>query len=284
MADRALRQLIRHLDLHRINANLYSSTGNDDSLGRLYGGEILAQALAAADQSVDGDLNCHSLHGHFLHLGKPGIPVQYHIERLRDSRSFSTRRVTAKQSGRAIFSAMISYQIPQQGFEHQTAIDIEDYPQPEGLASCEERYQSALPEEFQGIYGWPMEFRQVNPVDLLKPNAATTQHAVWFKAPVSNNTPPALHRQLMLYASDNPLLLTALRPHGQTNWSPNMQVASLDHAIWFHQPCRADQWLLFVLDSPRACAGRGLAQGHIYNQAGMLIASVAQEGVMRHIE
>ncbi|CAH0993392.1 Acyl-CoA thioesterase 2 [Sinobacterium norvegicum] len=281
MATPALTLLLDHLTLQKLNHNCYASRGNNGSLGRLYGGEILAQSLSAADNTIERPFIAHSLHAHFLHLGSADSPLEYQIERLRDGRSFATRRVNAVQAGRMIFTATVSYHIPQPGFEHQDTVDINAYPKPESLVSEAERYRAFLPESMHNLYGWPIDFRQTQAVDLLNPAVAERQHAVWIKSQAELPDDQNLHRQLLTYCSDNPLLLTALRPHGKTNWSDGMQVASLDHAIWFHAEFRLDEWLLFTLDSPRASASRGLATGHIYNQQGCLVASVIQEGVMR---
>jgi acyl-CoA thioesterase-2 len=281
MHNPALTLLIDQLTLQKINPHCYASRGNNSGLGRLYGGEILAQSLAAADNTVATPFIAHSLHAHFLHLGKIDTPLEYQIERLRDGRSFATRRINAIQQGRTIYTATVSYHIPQAGFEHQTSIDIHAYPAPESLTSEAERYQQFLPESMRDLYGWPIDFRQTQPVDLINPDAADCQHAVWIKSEAPLPDEPNLHRQLLTYCSDTPLLLTALRPHSKTNWSSGMQVASLDHAIWFHAEFRLDEWLLFTLDSPRASVSRGFATGHIYNQQGCLVATVVQEGVMR---
>lgn len=273
----ALAELCRLIRLESLDDNLFR--GTSPAAGRrIYGGLVLAQALAAADATVADELSLHSMHAYFMRPGDPYRPVIYDVDKLRDGKSFSTRAVVARQHGGAIFSCQMSFQRPEQGFEHQ--LPMPAVPQPDELLTDEARF-GQLPGGFLTSRRWPIEYRQVDPVDLLAPQPAEPQTAVWLRAKGVVDGGPALHRQLFAYASDMHILATAMRPHGVSLRTPELQAASLDHAIWFHRPFRIDEWLLYVIHSPSASGARGLGQGHVYTQDGELVASVCQEGLMR---
>lgn len=273
-----LDQLIRSIRLEELDTNLFRGNAGRGPGKRIYGGQVLAQALNAAEQTVNGQFQVHSLNSYFLRLGDNSRPVIYEVDPIRDGRSFCTRRVVARQYGKAIFSATISFQIPEQSFEHQAPMP--EVPGPEGLASDAELYSELFG---GGQLGWPLEFRQVAPIDHREPRPMEPASYVWFKAAeaIDEDEDLCLHQQLLAYASDNPILVTALRPHGVSFIDRNIIVITLDHTLWFHQPLRVDDWLLYEVHSDIARNGRGLARGRIFNRSGELVVSVAQEGVLR---
>ncbi|ALC16590.1 (3S)-malyl-CoA thioesterase [Desulfuromonas soudanensis] len=278
-----VQDLIEHLNLERLEENLFRGDSRDIGGKSVFGGQVLGQALLAAQQTVEGR-EAHSLHAYFLRPGNPRESITYDVDRIRDGRSFATRRVVAAQSGRAIFNMSVSFQIAEEGFEHQSSIP--DVPPPEELLSIAEwRRQTMkhIPESLQDILtrDRPIELRPVQPIDVLHPDLRPPRQQVWLKAAGNLPDAPAIHKALLAYASDFTLLGTALLPHGVTHFMPRVQAASLDHAMWFHRPFRMDEWLLYDMDSPSACGGRGLGRGSIYSRDGRLIASVAQEGVIR---
>lgn len=240
----------------------------------------------AAGRTVEGRAP-HSLHAYFLLPGEIGKPIVYDVDRLRDGRSFSARRVLAIQHGQPILSLVASFQIAEPGLEH--AAPMPDVPPPEtlpSLADLRERWLAAaghVPPRVAEALRIPsgFDFRPVDPVDPLNPAPRGAAQAVWFRTIERVGDDPALHRCLLAYISDSTLLGTALRPHGRSWYQPTMIVASLDHALWFHRPARVDDWLLYAMDSPSAQGARGLARGTVYDRSGRLVASVAQEGLMR---
>ncbi len=284
--DERLATLIRQLDLEALEVNLFRGESRTVGAPRVFGGQVLGQALVAAERTVEGRLP-HSLHGYFLLPGDVDTPIVYQVERVRDGRSFSARRVQAIQHGRPILSMIASFQVPETGLEHAAAPP--DVPAPETLAPS-----SALVERWIAEAGpipaplaeglrtpIAVELRPVSPVSPLAPRPAEPRQAVWFRTVDRVPDDERLHRAILAYATDFALLGTALRPHGRSWWQPSMVVASLDHALWFHRPARIDEWLLYVMDSPSAQAARGLARGTIFDRSGRLVASVAQEGLMR---
>ncbi len=274
----ALEELIRDNRLEQLDDDLFRGRATHDSGQRIYGGQVLAQAISAAQQTVVSGQVLHSMHAYFLLMGDPGRPVIYDVERIRDGRSFATRRVVARQHGRAIFNCALSFQGEEAGFGHQRPMpDVAD---PAQLRSDAELYADFLPPGSDD-YGWPLEFRQVDPIDPAAPQRRAPEARVWFRAAGALPDEPGVHQQLLAYASDNPILVSALRPHAVTHFSPGMMVVTLDHAIWFHAPFRIDDWLLYDIDSPFAGGGRGLAMGRIYDRGGRLVASVSQEGLIR---
>ncbi|BAP41768.1 acyl-CoA thioesterase II [Pseudomonas sp. 21LCFQ02] len=283
--SRVLEDLVDLLTLESIEENLFRGRSQDLGFRQLFGGQVLGQSLSAASQTVEDDRHVHSLHGYFLRPGDAQLPVVYHVDRVRDGGSFSTRRVTAIQKGKPIFTCSASFQYDEQGFEHQAAM-----PQiagPENLP-CElellTRRAHLIPEAMREKFlcPKPIEFRPVTAEDPYDPKPGEPVKYIWFRADGTLKDVPALHKYLLAYASDFNLLTTSLLPHGKTVWQRDMQVASLDHSLWFHSDLRADDWLLYAMDSPWAGNSRGFSRGSVYNRAGQLVASVSQEGLIRH--
>ncbi len=280
----ALRDLLGLLDLEKIEENIFRGFNRNLGSKRVFGGQVLAQALVAADRTVEDDRAVHSLHAYFILPGDIEAPIVYDVDRIRDGGSFTTRRIRAIQHGRPIFNMSASFQRIEDGHEHQT--EKPDVPGPDGLASAISMIRAIadrIPEPLRATYTQdrPFEFRPVDPVNPFAPEKRAPEHAVWFRAVDRLPDNPAVHQSLLAYASDHGLLPTALRPHGLSWLQPDMQVASLDHALWFHRPFRADEWLLYVTESPSAAGARGFTRGAVYTQAGALVASVTQEGLMR---
>lgn len=273
---KALAELIANNRLQEIDTCLYMGRASHRAGGRIYGGEVLAQALSAAQQTVESRYGLHSLHSYFLRPGDPARPVIYDVDPIRDGRSFCTRRVVARQRGKAIFNAAISFQQPEEGFVHQAAMP--EVPGPEDLATDAELYSEFFPVH---EYGWPLEFRQVSPMNLREPTAMEPVSYTWFRATERIGDDLSEHQQLLAYASDNPILITALRPHGVSHLDPGTMIITIDHALWFHRPFRVDEWLLYEVHSDAAGGGRGLSRGRIYNRGGELVVSVSQEGLIR---
>ena len=280
-------ELIELLSLERLEDNLFRGQSRDIGTKYVFGGQVLGQALSAAQATVDGsngERRAHSLHAYFLRAGNIEAPIVYEVDRTRDGGSFSVRRVTAIQHGRVIFFCAASFQAEEGGAEHQ--LSMPEVPQPEDIAPA-----PAVPAEVMGtlppkVQRWlsrrgPFEFRHVYPRDELNPPKRPPFQQVWFRLSEPVGDSPELHRALLAYASDFQLLGTATYPHGISYYQPNVQMASLDHALWFHRPFRADDWLLYSIDSPSAQNSRGLARGQIFNRQGQLVASTAQEGLIR---
>ena len=280
----ALQELIELLALEPIEQNIFRGQSQNLGWGTVFGGQVLGQALSAAEQTVGVDHSVHSLHGYFLRLGDVDRPIVYDVDCIRDGRSFTTRRVVAIQKGRAIFNMSASFQRPEDGFEHQA-----EMPQtvgPEDLLSERELIQQRideLPEMLRKRANAkrPIEIRPVNPHNPMKPDVRAPARLVWIRAADRLPDDTSIHQYLLAYASDFHLLVTALMPHGVSWLTPGMQVASVDHAMWFHRPFRMDDWLLYVMESPSASNARGLARGQFFTRDGVLVASTAQEGLMR---
>jgi acyl-CoA thioesterase-2 len=277
--SKALATLIDNIHLEKIEINLFRGVTLDSARGHVYGGQVLAQAINAAQRTVASPLVLHSLHAYFLRPGDADIPIIYEVDRMRDGRSYTTRRVVAIQHGRPIFNVSLSFQLEEEGFDHQ--ISMPHVPGPEELKSDQQYYAETLGDKINAQYEWPVQFRQVSPVDSRDPKKASKTSYVWFKADGHLADDLTQHQELLAYASDNHVLLTALRPHSVTNWTPGMRVASLDHTIWFHRNFRIDDWLLYELTSTSASGGRGFTRGNIFDRAGRLVASTAQEGMVR---
>jgi len=279
-----LNGLLERLDLELLDIDLFRGFSPHDGRPRIFGGLVAAQSLIAACRTVEGR-TAHSLHGYFLREGDTSVPVIYHVDRIRDGRSFATRRVVAKQHGKAIFNMSVSFQAPEEGLEHQAPMP--DAPAPETIPSNEERlraYQEAASHpaiDFLLLLDRPIQRREVDHVDLLEPKAHSGIQRTWFRAETELGDDPVIHQAVLAYASDYGLLEGSFNQHGHSFLTDELIIASLDHAIWFHEPFRADQWMLYVTQSPRTSGGRGLNFGHIYSQEGALVASVAQEGLMR---
>lgn len=279
-----MERLIQLLDLEPLEQDIYRGSNRDIGTGRVFGGQVLAQALVAAQRTVEEERQVHSLHGYFILAGDLGAPIVYFVDRLRDGGSFSTRRVTAIQHGQAIFNLSASFHSVQEGPRHQ--FERPSAPDPDSLTSELELIRAEadrLPESVRDVLTQdrPLDFRPVNPGDLFDPQPREAVRMTWFRVIEPMSDDPLAHRAVLAYASDYGLLSTVLQPHGMTVRDPRVQVASLDHALWFHRPFRVDRWLLYVMDSPVACEARGFARGSVYTQEGALVASVAQEGLTR---
>lgn len=280
--SKALSTLIDNIHLEKIEINLFRGETLDSARGHVYGGQVLSQAINAAQRTVASNLVLHSLHAYFLRAGDAETPIIYEVDRIRDGRSYTTRRVVAIQHGRAIFNLSLSFQKREDGFDHQ--ISMPEVPGPDELISDKEYYAETLDSKANAQFAWPIEYRQVSPVDTRNPIKASKTHYVWFKSDGILADDLSQHQELLAYASDNHVLLTALRPHAVTNWTPGMRIASLDHTIWFHREFRIDDWLLYELTSTSASGGRGFTRGNIFDANGRLIASTAQEGMIRHLD
>jgi acyl-CoA thioesterase-2 len=279
-----LKNLVELLALERVDRDLFRGTSQNLGWGSIFGGQVLGQALSAATQTVTPDRPVHSAHGYFIRAGELDRPIVYQVDRLRDGRSFSTRRVVAVQEGAAIFSLAASFQVEETGFEHQDAMP--QVAAPESLHSerelalaLGERLPEAMRSRATGQR--PIEIRPVEPHNPFVPVARAPIRRLWYRAVDRLPDDPALHRYLLAYASDFAFLGTALDPHGVSPMTPKMQIASLDHAIWFHRSFRVDEWLLYDVESPNASGARGLVRGRFFDRAGRLVASTVQEGLMR---
>jgi acyl-CoA thioesterase-2 len=282
--SRVLTELIELLRLERIEDNLFRGPSQDLGWGQVFGGQVLGQALSAAAQTVPAERPVHSLHAYFLRPGRVDRPVVYNVDPIRDGTSFTTRRVVAVQAGRAIFTLAASFQVDESGFEHQD--EMPSTPPPDGLANQEElaaKEFSFLPAELQAkaTAERPIEIRPVESVHPIRPEKLPPRRHAWFRARGRLPDEDAVHRALLAYASDFHLLTTSLQPHGVTWLTPGMQVASIDHAMWFHRRFRLDDWLLYAVDSPSASGARGLVRGRFFDREGHLVASTAQEGLIR---
>jgi acyl-CoA thioesterase II len=287
MTDKPENDLIDLLDLEEIEQNHYRATSPSEGWQRVYGGQVIGQALVAASRTVPEDRQAHSLHGYFLRPGDTTIPILYKVDRIRDGRSFTTRRVVAIQHGRPIFNMSISFQTEEPGFSHQ--FDMPEAPPPESLMDERElraQWAAKLPAEYQDAFNRerPIDVRPIDPQDVFHPDQRPPRQMCWMKSRDPLPDDHRLHQCVLAYLSDWSLLDTATLPHGVSFLQDNMQMASLDHALWFHRPFRADDWLLFVQDSPSASGARGLNRGLIYRRDGALVASAAQEGLMRRID
>jgi acyl-CoA thioesterase-2 len=280
-------ELIDLLQLERIEENLFRGQSRDIGTRFVFGGQVLGQALSAAQRTVDTARKVHSLHAYFLRAGDIEAPIVYEVDRSRDGKSFSTRRVVAIQHGQPIFNMAASFQHPEPGVEHQ--LSMPEVPKPEDVEPLEPIDPSKLSQVSAKLKRWlaqkgPFEFRHIYPRDELKvPKRPPYQH-VWFRLIDRISDEPELHRALLAYASDFHLIGTATFPHGISYLQGNVQMASLDHAMWFHRPFRIDEWLLYSCDSPSAQGARGLARGAFYTVDGTLVASTAQEGLIRIVE
>ncbi|WP_191831474.1 acyl-CoA thioesterase II [Pseudomonas fluorescens] len=279
-----LDDLVDLLSLEAIEENLFRGRSQDLGFRQLYGGQVLGQSLSAASQTVEEARHVHSLHGYFLRPGDATMPVVYSVDRVRDGGSFSTRRVTAIQKGQPIFTCSASFQYDEEGFSHQTqmpsVVGPDNLPSEVELA---QRMADRLPEAIRDkmLCAKPIEMRPVTAEDPFNPKPGEPVKYIWFRADGNLPDVPALHKYMLAYASDFGLLTTSLLPHGKSVWQKDMQVASLDHALWFHGNLRADEWLLYAMDSSWAGNARGFSRGNIFNQAGQLVASSCQEGLIR---
>ncbi len=273
--------LLQALDLEAIDSDIFRGQ-NEDRKGmgpRLFGGQVLGQALAAASRTVDEDRPCHSLHAYFLRPGSPSTPVLYSVDRIRDGRSFTTRRIVAVQNGEAIFSMDVSFQLLEPGLEHQ--IDTTGFPSPDELDDdmvVARRLPKSAP-----ISGWarrarPFELKSVYPLDQERPDNNLNPVWIRFRNPVTDKR---LHQYLLAYASDMGLVSTAMLPHRHDVPRNQLQMASLDHAMWFHREFEMTDWLIYIKETPTAAASRGFNRGSFYTRDGKLVCSTIQEGLMR---
>jgi acyl-CoA thioesterase-2 len=281
--DPRLADLIRLLDLERLEVDLFRGESRDIGSPQVFGGQVLGQALTAAAATVQGRI-VHSLHAYFLRRGDFNAPIVYQVDRSLDGHSFSNRRVVAIQHGASIFNMAASFQIVEEGFEHQ--IEMPAVPPPESLADASQPPPQLLERLPQGVRRFlerprPFEFRLVQPMDFVTPRRAPPTRQVWFRAVDKLPDDEGLHRRLMSYLSDYFLLDTATLPHGLPSYSGSLVMASIDHAMWFHRPLRVDDWLLYAVESPSASGARGFARAGVYSRDGRLVASTAQEGLVR---
>jgi acyl-CoA thioesterase II len=279
-----IADLLALLDLEPLEVNIYRGQNRDIGSGRVFGGQVFAQALVAARRTVEGAREAHSVHGYFILPGDLKAPIVYFVDRLRDGNSFTTRRVTAIQHGQAIFNLSASFHVDEPGLEHQD--EMPEVASPETLTSELEMIREMaerIPEPLRPVLTQerPIDFRPVVALDPFSPKPAPAVRHIWFRSIGALPDEPILHQAVLAYASDHGLLPTALQPHGVSFRTPGMQLASLDHSLWMHRPFRADEWLLYATHSPAASGARGFVRGSIYTQDGTLVASVAQEGLMR---
>ncbi|MEY3525937.1 MAG: hypothetical protein RI997_46 [Pseudomonadota bacterium] len=280
----AVQDLLAILDLEVLEQNLFRGRSPQVGWQRVFGGQVIGQALVAASRTVEGR-SPHSLHGYFLLPGDPKVPIIYDVERIRDGRSFTTRRVKAIQHGQPIFTLSASFHIDEPGLSHQMAMP--DVPKPDQLPSesdIRERVMPLMPDPVRAYFERerPIELRPVEFKRYMTRDGLDPYFNVWIRATGTLPDDPAIHQAVLAYASDMTLLDSTLVAHGRTVFEREIQAASLDHALWFHRPFRADEWLLYAQDSPFAGGARGFARGSIFTSDGVLVASVAQEGLIRH--
>jgi acyl-CoA thioesterase-2 len=281
----ALDRLLELLALERIEQNLFRGPSQDLGWGTVFGGQVLGQALSAAVQTVPDDRQVHSLHAYFLRPGDVKHPIVYDVDRIRDGHSFTTRRVVAIQAGRPILNMSCSFQIDEAGFAHQDPMP--DVPPPESLPSEHERALALADRLPPGMRERitaerPFDVRTTDPdSDPFRPAPRAPRRVAWMRTVAALPDVPALHRYLLAYVSDFAFVGSALLPHGVSWLTPGMQIASIDHVIWFHQPFRCDDWLLHAMESPAAGGARGMVRGQVFTRDGRLVASTAQEGLIR---
>jgi len=280
-----LAELLNMLELEKIEENLFRGRSQDLGFGTVFGGQVLGQALSAAYRTVPDSRRAHSLHAYFLRMGDASRPIVYNVDCIRDGKSFTTRRVVALQKGRAIFNMSASFQKEETGFEHQ--VEAPAVSGPENLKTDREiasDMQDRIPEPLRRVVMCrkPIEIRPVSPLSPFAPGIRPPVRQSWMRAVARLPDDPAIHQHLLAYASDFGLLLTTLYPHGHSFWESEMQVASLDHAMWFHRDFRMDEWLLYEMRSSNASRGRGLSHGRVFDRSGSLAATVVQEGLIRY--
>jgi acyl-CoA thioesterase-2 len=283
MMSKDPNELTQLLDLERIEHNIFRGYSPQIGWIRVFGGLVIAQALVACTRTVEGRLP-HSLHGYFILPGDPSAPIIYEVDRIRDGKSFTTRRCNAIQHGQPIFSLSASFQVEESGLEH--SLPMPDVPEPESLPGDPDAYAqfgTKIPEAIRRIFEREktMELRPVDISRYVRHEPRAPQQYVWIRVARPLPDDPAIHRAALAYLSDMTLLDTALVAHGRTLFEGGIQVASLDHALWFHRPFRADEWLLYAQDSPNTGGSRGLTRGLLYARDKRLVASVAQEGLIR---
>ncbi len=280
----AIETLLSILDLEPLEHNLFRGRSPQVGWQRVYGGQVIGQALVAASRTVSEDRHIHSLHGYFLRPGDPAVPIVYDVDRIRDGGSFTTRRVVAIQHGQAIFSMSASFQTLEDGLEHQ--VEMPNVPMPEDLPSEQDLKEKLLQVAPPNVRKYwererPIELRPVDLTHYFSSKKLDPVQHVWVRATNPLPDDQRIHQCVLAYASDMTLLDTSLFPHGKSVFSPDIQPASLDHSMWFHRPFRADEWMLYTTDSPSSSGGRGMNRGTLYSRDGQLIASTAQEGLIR---
>jgi acyl-CoA thioesterase-2 len=279
-----LQGLINLLDVEPLEVNLFRGQSHDIGNKSVFGGQVLGQALAAALKTVDGDRQVHSMHAYFLRPGDVRVPIVYDVDRIRDGKSFATRRIRAIQHGQAIFNMAASFQVPEEGVEH--TVGMPQAPDPESLRSeydWRAEWAVHLPEKVRPTFlrRRPVDLRPVDPQNPFVPDKRAPRKLVWFRVDGRLPDAPALHQAMLAFASDFGLMGTAMLPHGISWFTPQVQGASLDHAMWFHRLFRVDEWLLYEMDSPTAVGARGLNIGKIWSRDGRLVCTVVQEGLQR---
>jgi acyl-CoA thioesterase II len=282
----ALDELLALLELEALEVNLFRGLSPHEERQRVFGGQVAAQALVAAGRTVGDDRPVHSLHAYFLRPGDPNVPIVYEVDRIRDGKSFTTRRVVAIQHGRAIFNLAASFQVVENGPDHQMPMPA--VPDPDELPTWQQRVEPYLERLGPDLAQWlvrerPIDSRPVDDPRWLDPTPREPEQDVWIKANGALPTAPLIHECVVAYASDLTLLDTAMFPHAISYREQQYMIASLDHAMWFHRPFRADEWLLYHQTSPNASRARGLAQGSIFCRDGTLAITVIQEGLIRPI-
>ena len=282
--DESVAKLLEVLDLERIEENLFRGVSPENSWQRVFGGQVIAQALVAAQRTVPADRPVHSLHGYFMRPGDPKVPITYRVERLRDGGSFTTRQVLGIQHDAAIFTLTASFQRHEAGLEHQ--VDMPDVPGPDELPHGEELKALLLEKAAEPVQRYwrrprPIEFRPISFDHYLTTDKLEPVQRIWVRAISDIGDDPALNAAVLAYLSDMTLLDTSLFAHGLSVFDPRIQAASLDHSMWFHRPAKVSDWLLYAQDSPTSSGGRGLTRGSLFAEGGELIASVAQEGLIR---
>ncbi len=278
--------LIKLLELESIGQNRFRGHSQDLGYAKLFGGQVIGQALSAASQTQEGRTP-HSLHAYFIRPGDAQHPIEFEVEEVRNGRSFSVRRVIASQFGKPIIALTSSFHIEESGMDHQVAMP--SVPGPELLEPELKLYRQhaeEIPERVRSLFtaDRPIEYRIVEAQNPFRPRHGIAKRHMWIRSTAKLPDNPLIHQSMLAYTTDYGFLETALMPHGISIASPNLQIASLDHAIWFHRPFRLDDWLLYVADSPSASGARGFVRGQIFNKEGLLVASISQEGLIRMSE
>ena len=287
--EHIVAELVFLLELEPKGPDRFVGRRRPDGTGRVFGGQAIAQALEAASRTVDPSRTVHSLHAYFLRPGSDDLPIEFRVKRDLDGRSFSNRRVVASQDGKPILNFVASFQEPVEGPSHQHP-DMPDVPPPEELKPDSEVRQEVASFVPDGplknllLRPFPVDFRSVEPRDWLAPQKRKPTSHIWFKTIAPLPAKPSLHRSVLAFISDFQILATALQPHGKSLHRGEVKAASLDHAIWFHEPFAVDDWLLFATEAPWSGGARGYSRGQVFNREGRLVASVSQEGMLRHVK
>lgn len=281
---KVLNDLLNQLSLEKLEENLFRGESQDLGLGLVFGGQVMGQAISAAKSTVLEDYRVHSFHSYFLLKGDTNLPIVYDVERIRDGKSLSTRRIKAIQNGRAIFYMTASFKAKENGFEHQDPMP--DAPPPEELISEQEMallHSDLLPDFIckRLVAEKPIEMRPVTLINPVDPDVIEPKRLIWLKANGKMPNTPFIHRYLLAYASDFNFLPTALQPHGVSYFTEGVQSVTVDHSMWFHNDFHFNDWILYAVESPVASDGRGLVRGQFFTREGVLIASTIQEGLIR---